>query len=147
MQATSLTERIDSRRKGRLLPVIARVLVGLIFLVMGLNGFLNFLPQPATMPAKAGAFLTGLVASGYMIPLVSGVQIVVGALLLANRFVPLALAIIAPVIVNIATFHLFLLPAGAPPAVITIVAYLYLVWVYHVAYRPMLAARSDPLRS
>jgi len=132
---------------SRFYPVAARSLVGLIFLVMGLNGFLNFLPQPATMPAKAGAFLGGLVASGYMLQLISGVQVLVAIMFLSNRFVPLALAIIAPVIVNIAAFHLFLSPLGAPLAAITILLYLYLVWAYRAVYGPMLAARVEPFRS
>jgi hypothetical protein len=145
--ATSSSGRSDARSVGRFLPATARVLVGLVFLIMGLNGFLNFLPQPATLPAKVGVFMGGLMATGYMIPLIFGVQVVVAVLLLSNRFVPLALAIIAPVIVNIAAFHLVLLPSGAPPAAVAILAYLYLVWVYRPVYRPMLAARVEPLRS
>jgi hypothetical protein len=145
--ATSSIERSDARSAGRFLPAAARVLTGLIFLIMGLNGFLNFLPHPATMPAKVGALMGGFVASGYMIQLIFGVQVIVAVLLLSNRFVPLALAIIAPVIVNIFAFHLFLLPSAFPPAAVTILVYLYLVWVYRSVYRPMLAARVDPFRS
>jgi hypothetical protein len=145
--ATSSSERSDAQSVSRFWPAAARVLEGLIFLIMGLNGFLNFLPHPATMPEKVGAFMGGLVATGYMIPLIFGVQVIVAVLLLSNRFVPLALAIIAPVIVNIFAFHLFLLPSGFPPAAVAILAYLYLVWVYRSVYRPMLAAQVDTLRS
>jgi uncharacterized membrane protein YphA (DoxX/SURF4 family) len=73
-------------------PTAVRVLLGLIFLVFGLNGFLKFMPQPP-MPDKAGAFMGALAASGYMFPLIKSVEVVAGALLLSNRFVPLALAL------------------------------------------------------
>ena len=140
-------ERSGTKARSRFYPATARVLVGLTFLIMGLNGFLNFLPQPTSMPAAAGAFFGGLAAAGYMLPLLSGVQVVVAVLLLMNRFVPLALAIIAPVIVNIAAFHLFLFSTGAPLAAVAILLYLYLVWVYRHVYRSMLAMRVDPFQS
>jgi uncharacterized membrane protein YphA (DoxX/SURF4 family) len=129
----------------RHLPTAARLLLGFIFVVMGLNGFLNFLPQPSTpMPERAVAFLGALFASGYMVQLVSGTQVIVGTLLLANRFVPLALALIAPVIVNIIAIHIFLAPAAAPPAVVVLMLELYLAWAYRDAFRPMLAPRAAP---
>ncbi len=127
----------------RHLPAVARVLMGLVFLVFGLNGFLNFIPQPSTpMPEKSVAFIGALMKTGYMIPLISGTQLIVGVLLLLNRFVPLALALIAPVIVNIIAFHMFLAPSGAVLAVVVLVLEIYLAWVYRNAYRPMLAMRA-----
>ena len=148
-----MTHTVDSAARGgtkasaRFYPAAARVLLGLMFLILGLNGFLNFLPQPTSMPAAAGAFLGGLAAAGYMVPLLSGVQVVVAVLLLMNRFVPLALAVIAPVIVNIAAFHLFLFSTGAPLAAVAVLLDLYLVWVYRRVYRSMLAMRVDPFQS
>lgn len=124
-------------------PLAARLLMGLIFVVMGLNGFLNFLPQPSTpFPERAVAFLGALYATGYMIPLVSGTQVIVGALLLSNRFVPLALTIIAPVIVNIVAVHAFLAPTAAGLALVVLVLELYLAWAYRDSYRPMLVMRA-----
>lgn len=93
------------------LPLIARVALGLIFFVFGLNGFLNFLPAPA-MPANAIAFVSGLASSGYFFPLLKGVQVFCGLLLIVGAFVPLALVILAPIILNIFLFHVFLAPAG-----------------------------------
>jgi len=117
--------------------------MGLVFLVFGLNGFLNFIPQPSTpMPEKSVAFIGALMKTGYMIPLISGTQLIVGVLLLLNRFVPLALALIAPVIVNIIAFHMFLAPSGAVLAVLVLMLEIYLAWVYRNAYRPMLAMRA-----
>jgi hypothetical protein len=82
--------------------------------------------------------------TGYMLPLIFGTQALVGALLLANRFVPLALALIAPVIVNIVAFHAFVQPSGAVMAGVVLVLELYLAWAYRGAYLPMLAMRVKP---
>jgi hypothetical protein len=126
------------------LTAAARILMGLLFTVTGLNGFLNFLPQPASMPEGAAAFATAMVKTGYLFHLAMGTQLVAGALLLSNRFVPLALALIAPVIVNIIAFHLFLAPSGIVPGAVALMLELYLAWSYRSAFRPMLAMRAAP---
>ncbi len=118
--------------------------MGLIFFVFGLNGFFNFLPPPKTLPAGALAFLGALVGTGYMMRLVSGTQVIVGVLLLSNRFVPPALALIAPVIVNIICLHVFLQPSGIGPGIVVLVLEIYLAWTYRSAFRPMLAVRARP---
>jgi hypothetical protein len=116
-----------------------------VFFVFGLNGFLNFLPQPSTpMPEGAVAFVGALVQSGYMLQLIAGVQVVAGALLLSNRFVPLALVLLAPVVVNILAFHAFLAPSGVGFAVVVLAMEVYLAWVYRQAYRSTLAMRAAP---
>ena len=126
---------------ARHLPTAARILMGLLFLVTGLNGFLHFLPEPSTpMPEFAGALLR----TGYMFPMIMGTQLIVGALLLSNRFVPLALALIAPVVVNILAFHAFLAPSGLGLAVVVLALEVYLAWSYRMVYRPMLAMRAAP---
>lgn len=130
---------------GHRTPAAARIALGLIFLVAGLNGFLDFLPQPsAPIPAGAVALTGALAGTGYLLPLIMGTQVVAGALLLSNRFVPLALALIAPVIVNIAAFHAFLWPSTGGPAAVALVLEVYLAWAYRAAYRPMLAMRVTP---
>ena len=118
----------------------ARILLGLVFSVFGLNGFLHFIPQSAS-PEPAMAFFGALFATGYMLPLIMGTQLLVGILLLADRFVPLALALIAPVIVNILAFHVALAPSGLPLALVVLALELLLVWSYREAFRPMLTAR------
>ncbi|MBI3192182.1 MAG: DoxX family membrane protein [Pedosphaera parvula] len=129
----------------RHVPTIARLLMGLMFLVFGLNGFLNFIPQPKDpMPEGAAAFAGALMKTGYMFPLVMGTQLLVGTLLLLNRFVPLALALIAPIIVGIVTFHIFLAPASIGPGIVVLVLELYLAWAYRNAFRPMLAMKTTP---
>ena len=140
---TPTAEPHGGRSFAQYLPRAARVLVGLTFFVFGLNGFLQFLPQPAE-PAAALAFAGALFKTGYMFPLIKGTEVVVGVLLLANRYVPLALALIAPNVVNIVAFHAFLAPAGLPVAVALLALEIYLAWTYRDTFRPMLAARASP---
>ena len=133
----------NSKGVGRYLPAIARVLMGLVFVFFGLNGFLQFLPQ-MPMPDGATAFAGALLKTGYLFQLIMGTQLIVGVLLLTNRFVPLALALIAPVVVNIVAFHIFLAPSGLPLALVVLVLEVYLAWAYRNAFRPMLATRVTP---
>jgi hypothetical protein len=129
----------------RYLKIIARVLLGLGFLIFGLNGFFHFIPQPKdAMSQGAMDFFGALNNTKYMIPLIFATQTLGGALLLVNRFVPLALALLAPVVVNIILFHLFLAPSGLPVATVVLVLELFLAWVYRGAFRSMLAFRSKP---
>jgi hypothetical protein len=128
---------------GRYARVAARILLGLIFFVLGLNGFLRFLPMPPP-PAGALAFFGALMQTGYMFPLIKGTEVIGGALLLSNRFVTLALALLAPIVVNIVAFHAFLAPSGAGPAYLALILEVYLAWSYRGAYRPMLASRPAP---
>ncbi len=88
---------------------IARVLLGLIFLVFGLNGFLHFIPMPPPTGAAAD-FSIGLFKGQYFFPLMAFIQVVSGALLLSGTLVPLALLLLAPIVVNIFFFHLALAP-------------------------------------
>lgn len=125
------------------IPTAARILLGLIFTVFGLNGFLNFLPMPP-MPEGAGALLGAFVGSGYLMALVKATEVAVGLLLLSNRFVPLALTVIAPVIVNIVLFHAFLAPAGMLVPLVVLALELVLAWSYRDAFRPLLRAKHEP---
>src|SRR6201992_2307160 len=112
---------------------IARFLAGVIFLVFGLNGFLNFIPLPPP-GGIAGQIMGSLYASHYLWVLLA-CQLVAAVLLLANRYVPLALAILAPVIVNILTFHALMAPSGLPLALFVAV-----LWaVLFVGVRPAFA--------
>ncbi len=119
-----------------------RVVLGLLFFVFGLNGFLHFLPQPP-MPGAAGALMGGFAAAGYMFPLIKGTEVVAGALLLSNRLVPLALVILAPVVVNIVAFHTFLAPPN-PVTAVVLFGELFLAWSYRSYFRGVLTARAEP---
>lgn len=120
----------------------SRVLLGLVFFVFGLNGFLQFLPMPPP-PERAAGFLGGLAATGYMFPLIKGTEVIAGALLLANRFVPLSLTLLAPIVVNIVLFHTVLTPVS-PLAFVVLALELGLAWAYRDAFRGMLQAKVAP---
>jgi putative oxidoreductase len=103
----------------KITTLIARILLGLLFLVFGLNGFLHFIPMPPPT-GLAAQYMGALYVSHYLV-FIFLVQVIGGALLLANRFVPLALILLGPVLVNILLFHSFMAPAGLPLALFTTV--------------------------
>jgi uncharacterized membrane protein YphA (DoxX/SURF4 family) len=129
--------------KNRLpkLHSVARIILGLVFFVFGLNGFLHFLPQPP-MPAAAGAYVGALFATGYTFPLLKGVEVLSGTLLLAGLFVPLALVMLAPIIVNIVAFHLVLAPGNYAVVGLVLIGELYLAWTHRAAFAPLFARRQ-----
>ena len=122
----------------RIAVIIARSLLGLIFFVFGLNGFLHFIPNPPPPPA-AKAFFEALFATGYMLKLIFGTQTIGGALLLLGVAVPFALTILAPVIVNIIAFHIYVSPDPMAMGIALTVAALelFLVWCYRAAFAPL----------
>jgi len=101
----------------KIVALIARILVGLVFLVFGLNGFLHFIPTGPLPTGLAGQFVTALMESHYVL-FVSAVQVIGGAFLLVNRYVPLGLTLLGPVIVNILLFHIFLNHTGLGLAIV-----------------------------
>lgn len=124
------------------LPLIARTLLGLAFTVFGLNFFLNFLPEPP-VPPDGGAFLGALVA-GKILTVVKVIEIAAGLLLLGNRFVPLALALLAPIEIGILLFHGVFEPSGFPLPAVLVALTIYLAWAYRAAFAPMLRAHVEP---
>jgi uncharacterized membrane protein YphA (DoxX/SURF4 family) len=144
--SASSTGEMSSREKksaGRTATAIIRILLGVIFLVFGLNGFLNFMPQPKDLPQEIITISGALMKAGYL-TVVSGAEVIIAVLLLVNRFVPLALALLAPIIVGILTFHVFIAPATIVPGIVVTVMELYLAWAYRGAFRPMLQAKTTP---
>jgi putative oxidoreductase len=113
----------------KIFTIIARILLGLIFVFFGSNGFLHFLPMPPLPQGVTGEYLHAFFASGYVY-VISGFQVAGGLLLLIGRFVPLGLTILAAIIVNIWAFHLLMAPEGLPPAVVVTILELFLVWSY-----------------
>ncbi|MEY2496731.1 MAG: putative oxidoreductase [Verrucomicrobiota bacterium] len=101
----------------KITSVIARFLLGLIFLVFGLNGFLHFIPASAPPSGTAGQFIGALFVSNYLV-VVFLLQLISAILLLINRYVPLALTLLAPVIVNILLFHMLMAPSGLSLALV-----------------------------
>ena len=107
----------------RIVILIARILLGLIFVVFGLNGFLNFLDMGPMPTGLAGQFMGALALSHYYW-VVAALQVAGGLLLLVNRFVPLGLVLLGPIIVNIICYHIFLNHNGVAPAAVVTVLWL-----------------------
>lgn len=114
--------------------MIARILLGLVFFVFGLNGFLNFIPPPPDMPEAGLNFFNAMVATGYLLYLVKGTEVVCGLMLLANFKAPLAVVMITPVVVNIFLFHIFVVP-GIAMAAIIVALWGFLVYSYRAHYK------------
>lgn len=117
----------------------ARIILGLMFLVFGLNGFLQFLPMPA--PTGLAAEYVGILAKTNYMALVFLLQAVGGVLLLANRFVPLALTLLGPVIVNILQFHFLIEPAGTGMAIFVTLLWLVVFYAVRKAFSGIFTAQ------
>jgi hypothetical protein len=122
---------------------IARILLGLTFLVFSLNYFMPFLPPPGDMPPAAIGFVVAFAASG-LLTLVKMIELVAAVALLANRAVPLALTLLVPIAVGITGFHAGLEPSGLPIALAVVALELVLAWAYRGAFASMLRWRVNP---
>ena len=129
--------------------VVTRLLLGLPFLVIGLNHFFGFMELPVQvwgqLPGEAESFLEALERSRYLLPALFATEIVCGALLVLGIFVPLALVMLAPILANVAGFHLELHPEGLPVAIVLWGLWLFLVWAYGRYFGGLLAMRRLPL--
>ncbi len=127
------------------LPTIARIFLGLIFFIFGLNGFLMFITPP---PMSQGAMnlMMSFVESGYLLPFVKLTEVVCGALLLSGLFVPLALVMLAPIVLNIVALHLFLDPNGLPAGSIALLIWVYLTWAYRAYYAGLFTKKATPIQ-
>lgn len=126
------------------LESVARVALALPLLLFGLDGFLGFLP-PDIYPdrgPRATEFLRVIQGSGYLWQVLKVTEVAVGLALLAGRFVPLALVVLAPVVVNITGFHLTMEREGMWLAVYLVVLATFLAWVHRSSYRPLLAWKA-----
>ena len=121
----------------KILTTIVRIFLGLAFVIFGANAFLRFIPMPPPPPNLAGDFLKVFFASGYVY-FIGGFQFVAGLLLFIGRFVPLALTILAGMVINILIFHILMAPEGFGPAIVVTVLELFLLWRYRAAFAPLL---------
>ena len=124
----------------KIATIVAQVLVGLVFVVFGLNAFLNFLKGPIP-PGQAGEFVGILFASKWGL-FVGAVQVIGGALVLVNRFVPLGLTLLGPVIVNILLFHGLLSHPGLQPGAVIALLWIFLFWRYKKNFAGIFAAKA-----
>jgi putative oxidoreductase len=118
--------------KMKIASQIARYLLGLIFLIFGLNGFLNFLHMPG--PTGVAAQFFGAIFVSHFYVVIFLLQIVPAVFLLANRYVPLALTILGPIIFNIVCIQIFMLRAGLPLAIVVTVLWLVLAYSVRSAF-------------
>jgi putative oxidoreductase len=121
----------------KIVTIIARLLLGLGFVVFGSNAFLHFIPMPPIPQTLAGDFTRVFINSGYA-TVIGVLQLISGLLLLIGRFVPLALTILGAIIFNILVFHALMAPEGFPPGIVVTILELFLVWRYREAFIPLL---------
>lgn len=118
-----------------------RVLFGALFVMSGANKVVPFFPAP-DLPDAGASFVVALLATGYFLPLLGVVEVVCGALLITGQFVPLALAVLAPIVVHIALFHAFLVPS-IPSVLLVFGSELFLAWQYRDAFSAVLQRDSS----
>jgi uncharacterized membrane protein YphA (DoxX/SURF4 family) len=127
------------------LPLIARIVLGLIFFGAGLAGLLNMAQPPPDLPENMKAFNSGLMATGYFFTFLKLTETICGLLLLSGFFVPLALVILAPISLNIFLVHAFMMPSGLPLAIVIGFLIIYLAFFaqpYASVIRPLFRGKQ-----
>lgn len=116
---------------------IVQVILGLLLIVFGVNKFLNFMPSPENMPQAATDFMVSINNTGYLFKFIGFVEIVSGILILINKWVPFALLLIAPIVVNIILFHLALDLGSIMPGAVILILVVYLFYSYWNKFKPL----------
>jgi putative oxidoreductase len=124
----------------KITTIAIRVILGLLFMVSAIGYFFNLMPQPA-LGQNAQVFITGLFASGYLLPVVKTLELATALSFLTNRFIPLFTIIIFPITINILLFHLFMAPEGIVIPVFIFLGNLFLAYVYKKNYEYVLAIK------
>ena len=125
----------------KIATIVAQVLVGLVFVFFGSNGILNFLHAPP-LPPGPGADFAKIMMDSHYTAFVGAVQVIGGLLLLLNRFVPLGLTLLGPVIVNILLFHGLLMHQGWQPGVVMAILWFFLFFRYKANFAGIFAAKA-----
>lgn len=126
----------------KIASIVSRYLLGLVFLVFGLNGFLHFIPMPPP-PAVAGQFMGALFASHYAV-VIFLLQLIPAVLLLVNRYVALGLTLLGPVVVNIFFYHLLMDPGNLPMAIVLCILWMLTAWPLRSAFRALFHSKYAP---
>jgi putative oxidoreductase len=126
----------------KIVAMIARYLLGLMFFVFGLNSFLHFIPQGPEQPGNAGAFLGLLMAAHYFYA-IGTVMVIAGVLLLANRYVALGLTLLGPVLVNILVFHILMAPSSIWLGMFATLLWFLVFWWHRAAFAGIFAAKVE----
>jgi len=115
---------------------LMRILLGAILVVFGLNKFLSFIPAPE-LPENAANFINSLASTGYVLQVVGVIEILIGLLLLLNKWVAFALVVLVPISVNIFLFHLFLDIPGISGALLVAIFNGILMYKLWPKYKPL----------
>jgi len=126
----------------KIVSTIARILLGVMFTVFGLNGFLHFIPSPAFPPGFLLDFFTAIVGSGFYV-MIFGAQLICGLLLLSNQYVPLAIVVLGAVLANILTFHATMNPQGFPLALVALILWFLTAWPIRAQFAPIFARKAN----
>jgi len=125
--------------------VTTRTLLGLLYVVFGLNFFFHFIPSPPPDPTSpAGIFLGGLFSSGYFFPFLKTLEVILGALLIARLFVPLSLIVLMPISLNIFLFHALLAPDTVALSIVILALHIYLAYAYRSYFAPLFIPKALP---
>lgn len=123
--------------------VILRVVLGLIYLIFGLDYFLHFIPYQPTHTGAAAALKNGLAATGYLYPMMKTVQIVGGISLIMNRYAPFSAVVLFPISLNVFLFHTVLVPSGWFMGVLLLIPNLFLGFAYRKYYSGMFVKKAE----
>jgi hypothetical protein len=126
----------------KIVAMIARYLLGLMFLVFGSNMFLQFIPMGQLPPGVAGQFTAALFAAHYFY-VVGAIMVISGVLLLVNRFVGLGLTFLGPVLFNILVYHLLMNPGGIGMGAFATLLWLLVAWEHRIVFARLFAARLE----
>jgi putative oxidoreductase len=122
--------------------LIARCLLGFIYLLFGLDYFFHFIPYQPLHTGKPGALVAGLKGTGYIYPMMKTIQILAGLSLLLDRYAPFAAVVVFPISLNVFLFHTILVPSGWLMGVTLMVPNVFLGWAYWKYYRAMFTVKS-----
>ena len=131
-----------STKTKSMITIGGRVLLGLIYFIFGLNFFFHFLPDQPQLDSAVGAYLGGLFQAGYFFPLMKGIEVAAGVLLIVGFFVPLATVVLAPISLHIFLFHTILAPHGAPIGILVLVLNLLLALAYRDNFKAIFQSKA-----
>jgi putative oxidoreductase len=126
----------------KIVAMIARLLLGLMFLVFGLNMFLHFIPMGTMPTGLAGQFTAALFAAHYFY-VVGAIMVISGVLFLVNRFVGLGLTLLGPVLFNILVYHLLMNPSGIGMGALATLLWLLVAWEHRIVFARLFASRLE----
>jgi putative oxidoreductase len=116
----------------KIAALIARILLGFVFFVFGLDKFFHFIP--AQMPPGVAGQFAGILFTTHYLLIIGAIETVTGLLFLLNRYVPLALTLVGPVIVNILIFGSLMQPSGLAPGIVVTILWFILFYYHRAAF-------------